>query len=71
MITRRTFLKTSATTLAAGLASPSVWSKEWVDMKLSGPNDRIHVGLIGCRNMDWANLTDFFTSSGSRLYSSM
>jgi len=59
MITRRTFLKTSAATLAAGVASPSVWSKEWVDMKLSGPNDRIHVGLIGCRNMGWSNLTDF------------
>lgn len=60
MTTRRNFLKTSATALAAGLIiPPSALGKELSSTKIIGANDKIRIGLIGCRNMGWANLSDF------------
>jgi len=59
MITRRDFLKTSATAVAAGLVAPSALGFPEVEHRIIGANDRINVGLIGCRNMGWGNLSDF------------
>ena len=59
MITRRNFLKTSATVLATGLVNPAAWSETAFRSSILGANDRIHVGLIGCKNMGWSNLFDF------------
>ncbi|MDR1556019.1 MAG: Gfo/Idh/MocA family oxidoreductase [Tannerellaceae bacterium] len=60
MATRRNFLKTSATALAAGLIAPSsAWGKERPVAGTAGANDKIRVGLIGCRNMGWGDLNDF------------
>lgn len=44
--------------MAAGLTS-SVWGESLLNLQPSGANDKIRVGLIGCRNMGWSNLTDF------------
>lgn len=59
MTTRRNFLKASATTVAAGFITPSVWGTGLLSRTAGGANDKIGVGLIGCRNMGWGNLTDF------------
>lgn len=59
MTTRRNFLKTSATAVAAGLVTPSAWSSVITNNRPVGANDRIRVGLIGCRNMGWGDLGDF------------
>lgn len=59
MTTRRNFLKTSATAMAAGLITPSAWSSVMTGSRIQGANDRIHIGLIGCKNMGWADLSDF------------
>ena len=59
MITRRNFLKTSVAVLATGLANPVAWSETTFSGSVLGANDRIHVGLIGCKNMGWSNLSDF------------
>ena len=56
-VTRRNFIK-STTVLAAGAAMPA-WAK-------TSANDRINVGLIGCKNMGWSNLTDFLLHSDVR-----
>lgn len=58
-ISRRTFLHKSTATLAAGLVAPSVLQRDGLFAKSVGANDRINVGLIGCRNMGWSNLHDF------------
>lgn len=57
-ITRRSFLKTSSV-VAAGLTMPA-----YMKSAVSGisANDKINVALIGCRNMGWANLSDFLKS---------
>ncbi|WP_106827855.1 Gfo/Idh/MocA family oxidoreductase [Parabacteroides pacaensis] len=61
MITRRTFLKQTSAAVAAGLVIPSVWGESnlFAKSKTVGANDRIRVGLIGCRNMGGADLSDF------------
>jgi predicted dehydrogenase len=60
MTTRRNFLKTSATALAAGFIVPSsALSKELSGARIIGANDKIRIGLIGCRNMGWGDLNDF------------
>lgn len=59
MTTRRNFLKTSATAMAAGLIVPSAWSSVMTGNQITGANDRIRIGLIGCKNMGWADLSDF------------
>ncbi|MDR0573001.1 MAG: Gfo/Idh/MocA family oxidoreductase [Tannerella sp.] len=58
MVTRRNFLRQSASTIAAGLVMPSVWGNNPYTDVVSA-NDKIRIGLIGCRNMGWANLADF------------
>ncbi|MDR3245326.1 MAG: Gfo/Idh/MocA family oxidoreductase [Prevotellaceae bacterium] len=54
-ISRRDFIKTSSL-FAAGMALPS-----FANGSLSGvsANDTINVGLIGCKNMGWSDLSDF------------
>jgi len=56
-VTRRNFIK-STTVLAAGAAMP-VWAK-------TSANDKINVGLIGCKNMGWGDLSDFLLHSDVR-----
>jgi len=58
MITRRNFLKVSATAVAAGFVAPSVLGSPEVEHRIIGANDRINIGLIGCRNMGWGDLSD-------------
>jgi predicted dehydrogenase len=52
-MTRRNFLKTTA---AATVILPTIGAGSFG--KVSA-NDTINVALIGCRNMGWANLSDF------------
>ncbi|MDR0743597.1 MAG: Gfo/Idh/MocA family oxidoreductase [Tannerella sp.] len=59
MVTRRNFLRQSASTVAMGLIMPSVLGSNNPYTGFTGANDRIRVGLIGCRSMGWGNLTDF------------
>ena len=42
--------------LAAGWVMPSVWGEK--NQASVSANDQIRVGLIGCRSMGWADLTD-------------
>ena len=42
--------------LAAGWVMPSVWGVK--NQASVSANDQIRVGLIGCRSMGWADLTD-------------
>ncbi|MDO5571770.1 MAG: Gfo/Idh/MocA family oxidoreductase [Bacteroidales bacterium] len=56
MITRRNFLKKSATALAGGLILPSFLEDNYLYGNVLGANDRINVGLIGCRSMGWGDL---------------
>jgi len=56
-VTRRNFIK-STTVLAAGATIPA-WAK-------TSANDKINVGLIGCKNMGWSNLSDFLLHSDVR-----
>lgn len=59
MVTRRNFLRQSATALAAGLIAPSLLEESRILARSVSANDKLRVGLIGCRNMGWSNLTDF------------
>lgn len=52
---RRTFIKTGSMIAAGAMASTFV---KGASLTISA-NDTINVALIGCRNMGWANLTDF------------
>jgi Predicted dehydrogenases and related proteins len=56
MITRRDFLKKSASVAAAGLILPSFTDANYLFGKNFGANDKINVGLIGCRSMGWGDL---------------
>jgi len=56
MVSRRNFIRTSSL-LAAGTMLPGV-SHSNILNSLSA-NDKVNVGLIGCRNMGWYDLTDF------------
>ena len=54
---RRTFIKnTLLGSSAAMLVPPLLWAKPH---QISGPNDRIRVGLIGCNGMGFSNLSSF------------
>ncbi len=62
MITRRKFSKISALAgmgMIAGITAPIMASRD----KRTSHNDKINVGLIGCRSMGWANLKDFIENS--------
>lgn len=56
-LTRRHFIKSSA--LAAGVAVSPL-------QDILGANDRLNVGLIGCRGMGWGNLSGFLNNPGVR-----
>ena len=53
MLTRRTFLKSTA---ASVIASPLLGKEAFAHISAS---DKINVALIGCKNMGWTNLSDF------------
>lgn len=55
---RRDFLKSSA--LVAGSAFSPIRGE------MIGANDRLNVGLIGCRNMGWSDLSGFLNNPGVR-----
>ena len=56
-INRRVFLEKAATITAIGFAAPPLMGAEKPARRPApGPNDRIHVGLIGCGGMGRANL---------------
>lgn len=60
MTTRRDFLKTSVAVTTAGFLSSTVGASPLLQgTRIKGANDKIRVGLIGCRNMGWGNLSDF------------
>ncbi len=59
MVTRRKFLRQSASAIAAGLTIPSMLGDNKLFAHPVGANDKVRVGLIGCRNMGWSDLSDF------------
>jgi predicted dehydrogenase len=54
-ISRRSFLKKSSYAVAAGVVMPT--SLKSVNSSVSA-SDKINVGLIGCKNMGWGDLSD-------------
>lgn len=59
MVTRRNFIRRSASVVAAGLVMPSIFEESSISARPVGANDQINVALIGCKSMGWANLSDF------------
>ena len=55
-LTRRNFLKTTA----AAMVIPAMGANT---IRKVAASDRINIGLIGCRNMGWSNLTSFLNHS--------
>jgi len=56
---RRNFLKKSAIT-ATGLSLTPLMGKSFSSLYgQSAPNNKIKVGLIGCRNQGWSDLKTF------------
>lgn len=62
-ISRRSFLKTGSI-LAAGAMMPSLGRSN--SLFNSSANDTVNVALIGCKNMGWANLSDFLLHKNVR-----
>ncbi|HWK57559.1 MAG TPA: Gfo/Idh/MocA family oxidoreductase [Parapedobacter sp.] len=61
---RRTFIQHASAAVAGSIVVPSLaWGKKHT---VIGANDRLNVALIGCKNMGWANLTDFLTQENTR-----
>ncbi|HBK40692.1 MAG TPA: oxidoreductase [Porphyromonadaceae bacterium] len=56
---RRKFIRNSASSVLAGLIAPSFLQNSSLFANRTGANDKINVGLVGCRGMGWANLSDF------------
>ena len=42
-----------------GFVDSTAWGGIKSSDSIWGANDRINVGLVGCKNMGWANLADF------------
>lgn len=59
MLSRRNFIRNSASAIAAGLVMPSILNENSVFAREVEANDKINVALIGCKNMGWADLSDF------------
>lgn len=55
---RRDFLRSSAT-VAAGVGLSASLMDARAASSLFSANDKIRVGLVGCKNMGWSNLSDF------------
>lgn len=56
-LTRRTFLRQSATALAAGIIIPRSLYAGAISKK-AAPSDRLGIALVGCRSMGWHDLSD-------------
>ena len=56
MVTRRDFLKKMGALAMAGAVSPSLVNAKSPKASVMGANDRINIGLIGCRSMGWTDL---------------
>ena len=63
MENRRSFLKTSATTVAGIGLTNSLYASLILPTKVVGANDQITVALIGANNMGFYNLTDLLKQS--------
>ncbi|MBL7110491.1 MAG: Gfo/Idh/MocA family oxidoreductase [Bacteroidales bacterium] len=63
MPTRRRFIKTASTVAGASLIPGTLFSQQ---AKVSA-NDKLIVGLIGCRDMGFANAKDFLLEPGIEL----
>ena len=59
MVSRRNFIRNSASAIAAGLVMPSFLHENSMFAHSVGANDKINVALIGCKSMGWADLSDF------------
>ena len=62
MTTRRTFLRQSATALAAGILIPR---SLYASTQNVAPSDRLNVALVGCRSMGWYDLCDIMQYPGT------
>ena len=56
MVTRRDFLKKMGALAMAGAVSPSLVNAKSPKASAMGANDRINIGLIGCRSMGWSDM---------------
>ncbi|MBR4756847.1 MAG: Gfo/Idh/MocA family oxidoreductase [Bacteroidales bacterium] len=61
---RLEFFKRAGTLIAAGAFSPMLTNNLFA--RSQGANDRINVGLIGCRSMGWSDLNDALLCPGVR-----
>ena len=64
MVTRRDFLKKMGTLAMAGAVSPSLINAKSPKASVMGANDRINIGLIGCRSMGWTDLLNAINVPG-------
>lgn len=64
MVTRRDFLKKMGTLAMAGAVSPSLVNAKSPKASVMGANDRINIGLIGCRSMGWTDLLNAINVPG-------
>lgn len=64
MVTRRDFLKKMGTIAAAGIVSPSLVNAKSPKASVLGANDRINIGLIGCKSMGWGDLLNAINVPG-------
>ena len=64
MVTRRDFLKKMGTLAMAGAISPSLVNAKSPKASVMGANDRINIGLIGCRSMGWTDLLNAINVPG-------
>ena len=64
MVTRRDFLKKMGALAMAGAVSPSLVNAKSPKAGVMGANDRINIGLIGCRSMGWTDLLNAINVPG-------
>ena len=57
-LTRRSFLEKAATISAIGFAAPHLAAAEQTSGAKTGPNSRIHLGIVGCGGMGRYNLSE-------------
>jgi predicted dehydrogenase len=56
-LSRRAFVQKAATVSLLGFAAPALdWAGQLAPARRIGPNDRIHLGIIGCGGMGKSNL---------------
>ena len=64
MVTRREILNKMGTLAMAGAISPSLVNAKSPKASVMGANDRINIGLIGCRSMGWTDLLNAINVPG-------